>query len=245
MDSIRVAIVEDDSRLRHSLEQILAEAAGCRFVGSFATVADAVRGLPPLEPDVILMDINLPDGTGVDCVAAIAAQLPDTQILMLTAYQDPETTFRAITAGARGYLVKPVKSARLVEAIREIREGGVPMSRSIARKVIEAFSRINAGLRAASPNPHRDQAEGEMALAPRERQVLELLVTGCSYKEAAAQLGISTSTVGVYVGRIYEKLHVSSRREIVAWSQGKVEAGKIAGDQRSRTARGGPKSSEP
>ena len=244
MPSISVAIVEDDSRLRHSLEQMLAEAAGCRFVGSFATVADAVRCLPSLKPDVILMDINLPDGTGVECVAAIAPQLPDTQILVLTAYQDPDTTFRAITAGARGYLVKPVRAARLVEAIREIREGGVPMSRSIARKVIEAFSRMNAGLGAASPAPHRDAAEGEMALAPRERQVLELLVAGCSYKEAAAQLGISTSTVGVYVGRIYEKLHVSSRREIVAWSKGKAGAGNAPAEQRSRTARDSRKSTE-
>ena len=151
MRSISVVIVEDDPRLRKTLEQVLGEAEGCRCVGAFATVADAVQGIPSLEPDVILMDINLPDGTGVDCVASLAPQLPQTQILMLTAYQDPDTTFRAITAGARGYLVKPVKAARLVEAIREIREGGVPMSRTIARKVIEAFSRMNAGSRAAAP----------------------------------------------------------------------------------------------
>jgi DNA-binding NarL/FixJ family response regulator len=219
MRSISVAIVEDDQRLRTTLEQVLGEAEGCRLVGAFATVADAVQGIPWLAPDVILMDINLPDGTGVDCVAALAPQLPQTQILMLTAYQDPDTTFRAITAGARGYLVKPVKAARLVEAIREIREGGVPMSRTIARKVIEAFSRMNAGSRAAAPAQPASTAEDDVSLTPREQQVLELLVAGCSYKEAASQLGISTSTVGVYVARIYEKLHVSSRREIVAWSK--------------------------
>jgi DNA-binding NarL/FixJ family response regulator len=225
MRSISVVIVEDDPRLRKTLEQVLGEAEGCRCVGAFATVADAVQGIPSLEPDVILMDINLPDGTGVDCVASLAPQLPKTQILMLTAYQDPDTTFRAITAGARGYLVKPVKAARLVEAIREIREGGVPMSRTIARKVIEAFSRMNAGSRAAAPAqpPSAPSAasapEDQVSLTPREQQVLELLVAGCSYKEAAVQLGIATSTVGVYVTRIYEKLHVSSRREIVAWSK--------------------------
>ena len=228
MRSISVVIVEDDPRLRKTLEQVLGEAEGCRCVGAFATVADAVQGIPSLEPDVILMDINLPDGTGVDCVASLAPQLPKTQILMLTAYQDPDTTFRAITAGARGYLVKPVKAARLVEAIREIREGGVPMSRTIARKVIEAFSRMNAGSRAAAPaqppsaasTPSAPSApEDQVSLTPREQQVLELLVAGCSYKEAAVQLGIATSTVGVYVTRIYEKLHVSSRREIVAWSK--------------------------
>ena len=219
MRSISVAIVEDDQRLRTTLKQVLGEAEGCRLVGAFATVADAVQGIPWLAPDVILMDINLPDGTGVDCVAALAPQLPQTQILMLTAYQDPDTTFRAITAGARGYLVKPVKAARLVEAIREIREGGVPMSRTIARKVIEAFSRMNAGSRAAAPAQPASVPEDAVSLTPREQQVLELLVVGCSYKEAASQLGISTSTVGVYVARIYEKLHVSSRREIVAWSK--------------------------
>ena len=219
MRSISVVIVEDNPRLRTTLEQVLGEAEGCRLVGAFATVADAVQGIPSLAPDVILMDINLPDGTGVDCVAALAPQLPQTQILMLTAYQDPDTTFRAITAGARGYLVKPVKAARLVEAIREIREGGVPMSRTIARKVIEAFSRMNADSRAAAPAQPASVPEDAVSLTPREQQVLELLVAGCSYKEAASQLGISTSTVGVYVARIYEKLHVSSRREIVAWSK--------------------------
>jgi DNA-binding NarL/FixJ family response regulator len=220
MGSISVAIVEDDQRLQKTLEQILGEAEGCRFVGAFASVVDALREIPSLAPDVILMDINLPDGTGVECVAALAPQLPQTQILMLTAYQDPGTTFRAITAGARGYLVKPVKAARLIEAIREIREGGVPMSRSIARKVIEAFSRMNVGGGMTAPLPTPDLPEDQASLTPREQQVLELLVDGCSYKEAATQLGISTSTVGVYVARIYEKLHISSRREIVAWSKG-------------------------
>lgn len=224
MGSISVAIVEDDQRLQKTLEQILGEAEGCRFVGAFASVVDALREIPSLAPDVILMDINLPDGTGVECVAALAPQLPQTQILMLTAYQDPGTTFRAITAGARGYLVKPVKATRLIEAIREIREGGVPMSRSIARKVIEAFSRMNVGSGMTAPLATPDPPEVQASLTPREQQVLELLVDGCSYKEAATQLGISTSTVGVYVARIYEKLHISSRREIVAWSKGSAPA---------------------
>jgi DNA-binding NarL/FixJ family response regulator len=232
MPKISVAVVEDDSRLRKTVERVLAAADGCRLVGVFANATDAIREIPALAPDVILMDVNLPDGSGVECVSVLAPLLPNTQILMVTAFQDPDTTFRAITAGAHGYLVKPVMPKRLVEAIREVRNGGVPMSRAIARKVIEAFRAMHeersiTPLRAkeaeppvAPPDTHTSRKATEAILAPRERQVLELLVEGYSYKEAAARLGVSIGTVGTYVNRIYEKLHVSSRREIVAWSRG-------------------------
>jgi DNA-binding NarL/FixJ family response regulator len=189
-------------------------------------VAEALRKIPALAPDVILMDVNLPDGNGVDCVAALSAQLPDTQILMVTAYQDPDTAFRAITAGAHGSLVNPVTAQKLVEAIREIREGGVPMSRAVARKVIAAFRRMNektalpARHSAAAAGHSPEQTTTDSTLAPREQQVLEFLVEGYSYKEIAGQLGLSTGTVSTYVNRIYKKLHVSSRREVVAWSRG-------------------------
>jgi DNA-binding NarL/FixJ family response regulator len=224
MRKINVALVEDDARLRKAVERGLAGADTCRLVGMFATAADAIRDIPALAPDVILMDVNLPDRSGVECVAELAPQLPGTQILMLTVYQDPDTAFQAIAAGAHGYLIKPVMPKRLIEAIREVREGGVPMSRAIARQVIEAFRTMHerpATTAAAAAAPNRPEAPPVDPLTPRERQVLELLVEGYSYKETAAQLGISIGTVGTYVERIYEKLHVSCRREMVAWSKGR------------------------
>lgn len=221
MRKINVALVEDDARLRKAVERGLAGADTCRLVGMFATAAEAIRDIPALAPDVILMDVNLPDRSGVECVAELAPQLPNTQILMLTVYQDPDTAFQAIAAGAHGYLVKPVMPKRLVEAIREVREGGVPMSRAIARQVIEAFRTLQERGAAAATPAGKPAATTDDPLTPRERQVLELLVEGYSYKETASQLGISIGTVGTYVERIYEKLHVSCRREMVAWSKGR------------------------
>jgi DNA-binding NarL/FixJ family response regulator len=228
MRKISVVLVEDDARLRKAVERGLANADACRLVGMYATAMEAILHIPPLAPDVILMDVNLPDKSGVECVAELAPQLPGTQILMLTVYQDPDTAFQAIAAGAHGYLVKPVMPKRLVEAIREVRDGGVPMSRAIARQVIEAFrvlqeTRATEKTRSAAASRPAALATVPACdpLTPRERQVLELLVEGYSYKETAGQLGISIGTVGTYVERIYEKLHVSCRREMVAWSKGR------------------------
>ena len=208
MNPIRVAIVEDDVRLRRMVEEVLSSAPDCKCIGVFANGASALEGLPRLHPDVIIMDINLPDLNGVDCVARVAPLLPDTQIVMLTVYQDTETIFRALSVGAHGYLVKPVMPMKLLEAIREIREGGVPMSRTIARKVVETFRRPSAAL-AVAP------AADDTGLSGREQQVLELLVGGYSYKEISDQLGVKLGTVSTYVQRIYEKLHVHTRREII------------------------------
>lgn len=215
--TIQVAVVEDDARLRRTFVDVLESSTECRCLGAFATGAEAVAGIPALAPDVVIMDVNLPDTTGVECVKMLAPKLPGTQILMVTVYQDPDTTFQALAAGAHGYLVKPVLSERLLEAIREIRAGGVPMSRTIARKVIETFrSREAAEVAGTSSARLPAESPDEESLTSREQQVLELLVEGFSYKEISQRLGISTSTVGTYVQRIYEKLHVSSRREIMA-----------------------------
>jgi DNA-binding NarL/FixJ family response regulator len=216
---IRIGVVEDDARLRRTLTEVLASAWDCQCAGVFPAGRPALAGLPSLQPDVILMDINLPDMTGVDCVAQLAPQLPQTQILMLTVYQDTETIFRALAAGAHGYLVKPVLPEKLLEAIREVRAGGVPMSRSIARQVIQFFHR-------PPPSTTPGAASGDSGLGPREQQVLEFLVAGLSYKEIASELDIKTSTVGTYVQRIYEKLHVRSRREIIAHYRGAEETRK-------------------
>jgi DNA-binding NarL/FixJ family response regulator len=221
---ITVAVVEDDADLRRSFERVLGKAEGCKVACLCRSVRDAVDRIPAAQPDVVLMDVDLPDGSGVDCVARLSPQLPQTQFLMVTAYQDPDTAFRAITAGAHGYLVKPVTAQKLVEAIREIREGGVPMSRAVARRVIAAFRSMSEKQTAAPSAPGDAAAPAAAAsdamLAPRERQVLEYLVEGYSYKEIAVQLGLSIGTVSTYVNRIYTKLHVSSRREVVAWTKG-------------------------
>jgi len=214
---IKVAIVEDDARIRKVVTEVLASARDCQCVGAFADGTTAVAKLPSLAPDVILMDINLPDLTGVECVARISPQLHGAEIIMLTVYQDPETIFQALAAGAHGYLVKPVMPRKLLEAIREIRSGGVPMSPGIAREVVDFFRREPV-------KPASGAAVEDAALGPREQQVLKLLVDGLSYKEIAGELGITSNTVGTYVRRIYEKLHVRSRREIVVFYKGRAES---------------------
>ena len=210
----RIVVVEDDARIRGVLMEVLSSSIDCECVGVFSTCAAAISGIPQLRPDVVLMDINLPDGTGVDCVSQIAPLLPEAQILMLTVYQDADTIFQALSAGAHGYLLKPVMPDRLLEAIREVRDGGVPMSRTIARKVIDVFHRpAPAPVKAAEP---ASAPTAETGLGAREQQVLDFLVAGLAYKEIAAELGIGVSTVGTYVQRIYEKLHVRTRREVIA-----------------------------
>jgi DNA-binding NarL/FixJ family response regulator len=213
---IKVAIVEDDARIRKVVTEVLDSAKDCQCVGAFADGATAVAKLPPLAPDVILMDINLPDLSGVECVARISPQLPGAEIIMLTVYQDPETIFRALAAGAHGYLVKPVMPKNLLEAIREIRSGGVPMSPGIAREVVDFFRREPA-------KPASNATVEDAGLGLREQQVLKLLVDGLSYKEIAGELGITSNTVGTYVRRIYEKLHVRSRREIFVFYRSRAE----------------------
>lgn len=210
---IRVVIVEDDRRIRNTLIEVLASSDYCECIGAFSTGLAAVSEIPQLAPDVILMDINLPDLSGVECVAKITPTLPKTQILMLTVYQNPEMIFSALAAGAHGYLLKPVLPEHLLKAVREIREGGVPMSPTIARKVLSSFHQRPNG---APVDPVDPMESGVHQLGPREKQVLDFLVMGYSYKEIASELNIGVSTVGTYVQRIYEKLHVRSRRDILS-----------------------------
>ena len=213
MQTINVAVVEDDARLRRAVTEALESSKDCHCVGVFPNGATAIAQLPALSPDVILMDINLPDIGGVECVAQIAPQLPRTEIIMLTVFQDPETIFKALSAGAHGYLVKPVMPRKLLQAIREIRDGGVPMSPGIAREVIDFFRR-------PPPPPAPNTTAEDAGLGAREQQVLESLVKGLTYKEIASELDISIWTVATYVRRIYEKLHVRSRSEIIARVRG-------------------------
>lgn len=203
-----VAIVEDNAEICEGLEQVITAAPGFRCACVCRNARTALNRIPPLHPDVIIMDIGLPDGSGVECTAQLKRRLPETQILMFTVYEDSEQIFRALAAGASGYLLKRVKPAELVQALREIANGGVPMSGEIARKVIASF-------RPEPTTPAPRGAAESANLTPRERTVLEKLAEGLSAKEIAASLAISTETVNVHLKHIYQKLHVRSRTEAV------------------------------
>jgi DNA-binding NarL/FixJ family response regulator len=200
----RVAIVEDDRRLRHQLEEILKRAQGTIFVGSYCSGEEALEKVKEARPDVVLMDINLPGMSGIECVAQLRKGLADVHVIMLTVYEDSDRLFKALQAGADGYLVKSSPTETLLDAIEDVYQGGSPMSSHIARKVVRQF-------RQAGPESHEADK-----LAPRERQVLDLLACGYVYKEIADQMGIGIETVKTYVKSICKKLHVRNRIEAVA-----------------------------
>ena len=202
----RVAIVEDDTGLRDQLQKILKSAPGVCCVGTFSSAEKALEGMVAAQPDVILMDINLPGMSGIECVSRLRNDLLSAHVIMLTVYEDSERIFQALQAGADGYLVKSSPTDVLLRAIEDVHEGGAPMSSHIARKVVRQF-------RQNDPGPAKDETEG---LAPREREVLNLLASGFVYKEIADQLGIGTETVRTYVKNICKKLHVRNRLEAVA-----------------------------
>jgi DNA-binding NarL/FixJ family response regulator len=201
---VTVAIVEDNADLRGTLARVINRASGHQCVGQYGDAESALEGLPKDKPQVVLMDINLPGMNGVECVRRLKQRLPGTLVVMLTAYEDTENIFGSLEAGASGYLLKRSKSAEILEAIKEVMDGGSPMTAHIARKVVHSFQ-----ARGASPQATENLAE-------REREVLDLLSQGFMYKEIADKLGISFETVRTYIRRIYEKLHVRSRTEAVA-----------------------------
>jgi DNA-binding NarL/FixJ family response regulator len=204
---ITVAIVEDDARIRRSLAAMLGTAGDIECVGQFANAEEALRHVPTLRPRVIFMDIHLPGMSGVDCVREIACTEPKPQIVMLTSYDDNDAIFSSLSAGACGYLLKPIRTAQLLAAVRDVYSGGAPMSGQIARRVVEAFTKPAAKPAAAPTNG---------ALSQRETQILQLLSEGYLYKEISDRLGISYSTVRTHIERIYGKLHVQSRAQAVA-----------------------------
>lgn len=199
----RVAVVEDDERLRKQLLEILSRFSDFECVGNYSSAEDALAHLPQRHPDVVLMDINLPRMSGIQCVAELKKLLPWVQIIVVTIYEDSECIFDAIKAGANGYLIKSGPPENLIEAIRDIVSGGSPMSSQIARKVLGYFRMVKPD----SPG------EDERSLAPREEQVLNLLAAGYRYKEIATELELSTETVRTYVKNACKKLHVKSRIE--------------------------------
>jgi DNA-binding NarL/FixJ family response regulator len=201
---ITVSIVDDEADLREHIAGYLAAAGNIRCKSAYASAEEALEHLPQDKPDVILMDINLGDMDGIECVRRLTAVMPEAQVLMFTVFEDTEQIFRALAAGASGYLLKRLSPKKLLEAIEEVRAGGSPMSASIARKVVQSFKAAPA---------RGDESAG---LSPRERSVLDGLAEGLAYKQIAGQLGISIHTVRNYIRRIYEKLHVCTRTEAVA-----------------------------
>jgi DNA-binding NarL/FixJ family response regulator len=202
---VRVAIVEDDPRVRETLARLVDRSPGFRCVSSHPSGEDALAALPHNPPDVVLMDINLPGMNGVECVRKVKDILAQTQVMMLTVYEDTDLIFRALAAGATGYLLKQTPPGELLAAIADVHRGGSPMTSHIARKIVASFQQPVA------PVPPETQT-----LSPREKEVLALLAQGFLYKEIADQLGVSYDTVHTHIRRIYEKLHVRSRTEAVA-----------------------------
>lgn len=202
--TISVSIVEDDVKVRESLGRLIDGSPGYRCVSRHASGEDALREIPRINPDVTLMDINLTGINGVECVRRLKPLLPDTQIIMLTVYQNTDHIFNALAAGATGYMLKQTKPADLLAAIRDVFEGGSPMNSHIARKIVQSFQR-------PATRPAEDQN-----LSPREAQVLDLLAKGFLYKEIAENMGLTYATVHTHIRHIYEKLHVRSRTEAVA-----------------------------
>ena len=202
--SNRVSIVEDDPAIRQILTEWINRAEGFRCHTVHGNAESALAKLPAENPEIVLVDINLPGQSGIECVRRLKPAMPDTQFVMLTVYEDTAHIFDALKAGASGYLLKRTPCDELIASLKQVREGGSPMTSYIARKVVQSFYQTPA---------ERVEVEG---LTPREREVLDLLAGGFFYKEITETLGISISTVNTHVRRIYEKIHVHSRAQAVA-----------------------------
>jgi len=200
---IKVAIVDDDEGIRTSLAALIRRSPSLRLAGDYPNAETALREIPRQPPDVVLMDINLPGMNGVECVRQLKAILPGVQFLMLTVYEDSESLFNSLKAGASGYLLKRTASKGLLEAISDVHDGGSPMTPQLARRVVQFFSK-----------PAEDSSS-VARLTPGEKEFLDQLARGYAYKEIADRMKISIDTVRSYVRTVYEKLHVHSRTEAV------------------------------
>lgn len=200
MNRITVAIVEDNAAICASLERVINASDRCRCVSTSRNAEQALQAVPQHRPEVVIMDINLPGLTGIECIARLKPQLPKTQFLVFTVYNDSRQIFSALEAGASGYLLKRSAPEAIVQAVADVQAGGAPMSAEIARKVVSSFQKP-----AAAPG------NGIEALTPREKEILQLVTEGLATKEIADRSGVSYTTICTHLGNIYEKLHVHSR----------------------------------
>jgi DNA-binding NarL/FixJ family response regulator len=200
---IKVSIVEDNPGIRNSLMELISGTVGFQCISTYSSSEEAYEDIQNKNPDVVLMDINLPGESGIECVKKIKPLMPNTNIIMLTMYDDSEKVFEALTAGATGYLLKRTPPQKLLEAIKEVLEGGSPMSMQIARMVVKSFNHIKIQNRLTD------------SLTDRENEILEYLSRGMRYQEIADNLFISVDTVRTHIRKIYEKLQVHSKTEAV------------------------------
>jgi DNA-binding NarL/FixJ family response regulator len=201
---INVGIVEDDREVRENWAKVLNAHPKLKCVAACESGEAALKQFPDCRPDVVLMDINLPGMSGIQCTALLKERLPKTQVLMVTIYSNNNSIFEALQAGASGYILKNKSSAEVIRSIIEVVEGGAPMTGQIARRVIEAFRK---------PAP---KVLKEAQLTTREKEILHLIAKGYANKEIASQLEVAVSTVRTHIEHIYEKLHVHCRTQAAA-----------------------------
>jgi DNA-binding NarL/FixJ family response regulator len=207
--SISLSIVEDLDEVREGLKQFISLSPEFKVLDTFKTAEEAVYMIPKLKPDIVIMDISLPGMNGIDCIKAVKNKVQQTQFMMFTVYENDEKVFEALKAGASGYLLKNTGLVQMIEALKELHNGGSPMSANIARKLVTVF---------------RDQEKNSAlveTLSNRENEILQLLSKGLLYKEIADNLSISVSTVRQHIHKIYEKLHVQNRTEAINKAFGK------------------------
>jgi len=207
--SISLAIVEDLDEVRDGLKNFISLSNDFKVLDTFKTAEEALYDIPKLKPDIVIMDISLPGMTGIECIRLVKDKSPTTQFMMFTVYENDEKVFEALKAGASGYLLKNTGLIQLVESIKELYNGGSPMSANIARKLVTVFR-----------NNEKEIKTVEL-LSNRENEILQLLAKGLLYKEIADQLHISTNTVRQHIHKIYEKLHVQNRTEAINKVYGK------------------------
>lgn len=203
MSPVTISIVEDLDEVRDALHRMIQQSEKFCFVAGFNNAEQAEMNIPVQPPDIVIMDINLPGMSGIECIRRIKEKCPGTQFMMFTIYEDDDKVFEALKAGAHGYLLKKTPKEKLLDALEELYNGGSPMSTNIARKVIEAFEK-------------RNQPPEELnTLTNKEKQILELLAKGFLYKEIADQLHSTRNTIKQHIHHIYEKLHVQNRTEAI------------------------------
>jgi DNA-binding NarL/FixJ family response regulator len=206
--NIRVAVFEDHRHLRESIAMVINSSETLSCTGAFPDARQLMKNMIGANPDVVLMDIDMPEINGIEATRIITSQFPNVRVIMLTVFDQNEKIFDAICAGAYGYMLKSAGSEELLEAIRDVFEGGTPMTPVIARKVL---GMVRSPARSQASSNHQN-----LQLTERETEILQLLVDGCAYKTIAERLFISFHTVQTHIRNIYEKLHVNSKSEAVA-----------------------------